>query len=290
MDKATSGQDTDGRWESAAAARRLGGMTSEITCEIADQVAFVRLNRPDKFNALSMPMLQELVATAHRLRRDASVRAVVISGEGPAFCAGIDTSVLSSGLPGVLGAFLPRPWRGTNTFQEACWAWRRIPAPVVAVVHGHCYGAGLQLALGADFRISTPEAKWSVMEAKWGLIPDMSGVHALTQVVGLDTAKELTMTARTVTGAQARELGLVTRVAADPHLAAGELIDEILTRSPDSVAATKRIFERSWPGRARSTFGRERVEQLGLLLAKNTKIVRAAARSETPPVYAPRAR
>ena len=265
-------------------------MSPEVTCEIADSVAFVRLNRPEKLNALSLSMLRDLIGIAHRLRRDTAVRAVVLSSEGAAFSAGIDTSVLTGGLKSFGGAFLPRPWRGSNLFQEACWAWRKIPAPVLAVVHGHCYGAGLQLALGADFRISTPDARWSVMEAKWGLIPDMSGVHALSQLVGLDVAKELTMTARTITGEQAHRLGLVTRVAADPHLAAGELIDEILTRSPDSVAATKRIFEDTWPGRTRHTFARERIEQARLLMATNTKIVRAAGAARTLPEFAARPR
>lgn len=263
-------------------------MPAEISCEIADHVAFVRLDRAEKFNALSMSMMRDLVATAGRLRRDRSVRAVVLSGAGPAFCAGIDTSVLAGGLPSVARSFVPQPFRGTNLFQEACWAWRRIPAPVLAVVHGHCYGAGLQLALGADLRLTTPDAKWSVMEAKWGLIPDMSGVHALTQLVGLDVAKELTMTARTFSGQEAHDLGLATRVASDPHLAAGELIDQILTRSPDSVAATKRIFESAWPGRARHSFSRERIEQARLLMARNTKIIRSAATSKTTPEFAPR--
>lgn len=265
-------------------------MTEHVTTVVADQIAFVRLDRPEKMNALSLPMLKELVATAHRLRGDTGLRGVLISGEGSAFCAGIDTSVLAGGLKSLGGPFLPRPWLGTNVFQEACWAWRRIPVPVIAVVHGHCYGAGLQLALGADFRVSTPDAKWSVLEAKWGLIPDMSGIQALKQLVGMDVAKQLTMTARTLTGEQARELGLVTQVAADPHIAASELLEEILVRSPDSVAATKRIFEDTWVAGARRTFARERIEQARLLMARNTRIVRAAASSKTTPDYAPRGR
>ena len=265
-------------------------MPAEISCEIADHIAFVRLNRPEKLNALNLPMLRGLVSTAHSLKSDRSLRAVVLSGTGPAFCAGIDLEVLAGGLGAFGASFVPRPGRGTNTFQEACWAWRRVPVPVIAVVHGHCYGAGLQLALGADFRVSTPDAKWAVMEAKWGLVPDMSGVRSLAQVVGIDTAKELTMTARTLTGEQARDLGLVTRVSTDPHVAAGELIDEILTRSPDSVAATKRLFEATWPGSSRRAFARERIEQARLLLGKNTRIVRAASASKTTPEYAPRAR
>src|SRR5699024_1605018 len=114
------------------------------------------------------------------LRKDRTLRAVVLVGEGDAFCSGLDfASVLESPVR-MAGAFLPRPWNGTNAFQEACWAWRRLPVPVIAAVHGHCYGGGLQIALAADFRISTAEAKWSVMESRWGLVPDMTGAQTLS--------------------------------------------------------------------------------------------------------------
>lgn len=265
-------------------------MPEVLTVDVADHIAFVRLNRPEKMNALNLPLLAALVAAAHRLRGDRALRGVLLAGEGPAFCAGIDLSVLSGGLAGFGRNFVPRPRRGTNLFQEACWAWRRVPVPVIAVVHGHCYGAGLQLALGADFRVSTPDARWSVMESKWGLVPDMSGIRALAQLVSIDVAKQLTMTGRTITGEQARDLGLVSLVAADPHPAASELLEEILQRSPDAVAATKRIFEDTWPGSARKTFARERIEQARLLMTRNTRIVRSAAAAKETPQFAPRAR
>ena len=112
---------------------------------------------------------------------------MIISGEGASFCAGLDFGSVMKKPAGIVGAFLPRPWRGTNVFQEACWAWRRLPVPVIAAVHGHCYGGGLQIALAADFRIATPDSEWSVLEGRWGIIPDMTGVRTLAELVGIDT-------------------------------------------------------------------------------------------------------
>lgn len=261
-----------------------------LTCEIADRVAYVRLNRPDKRNALSMELMVELQRTAHRLAKDRSLRAVVLSGNGKAFCAGIDLSVLADAKSSFVKGFTPRPWRGTNVFQEACWAWRRIPVPVIAVVHGTCFGAGIQLALAADFRITTPDAQWSVMESKWGLVPDMSGVHALSQLVRIDIAKRMSMTGEILSGEQAAQFGLATAVASEPHTAAGELIDAILVRSPDSVAASKRLFDDTWHTGARRTFARERAEQARLLFARNTAIARKVATGAATPDYAPRPR
>ncbi|GAA1753064.1 crotonase/enoyl-CoA hydratase family protein [Nostocoides vanveenii] len=261
-----------------------------LTCEIADRVAYVRLNRPDKRNALSTELLHELQHTAHRLAKDRTLRAVVLAGTGKAFCAGIDLSVLADAKGSFVKGFLPRPWRGTNLFQEACWAWRRIPVPVIAVVHGTCFGAGIQLALAADFRFTTPDAQWSVMESKWGLVPDMSGVHALSQLIPIDIAKRLSMTGEIISGERAAQLGLATAVASDPHTAAGELLDAILVRSPDSVAASKRIFDDTWHAGARRTFARERAEQARLLFARNTAIARKVATGAAKPDYAPRPR
>ena len=191
---------------------------------------------------------------------------------------------------GIARAFVPRPWRGTNTFQEACWAWRRLPVPVVAAVHGHCLGGGLQIALAADFRFATPDSRWSVLEGKWGIIPDMSGIKSLAQLVGIDTAKRLTMTAETITGEQARELGLVTGVADDPLGAAAELVEQLRGRSPDQLAAAKRLFDGTWTSGPRRTFARERIEQARLLVARNTKVAREAAFRKAAPEFGPRGR
>jgi len=262
----------------------------QVSCTVEDGVAQVRLDRPDKLNALTLEILDELVATAHRLRRDRTLRAVVVAGEGDAFCAGLDFGAVLRQPAKIVTSFVPRPWRGTNTFQEACWAWRRLPVPVVAAVHGHCLGGGLQIALAADFRFATPDSRWSVLEGRWGIIPDMSGIRSLAQLVGIDTAKRLTMTAETITGERAHELGLVTGLADDPLAAAAELVDQLLVRSPDQLAAAKRLFDDTWTASARRTFARERIEQARLLAARNTKVAREAAFRKVAPAFGPRGR
>jgi enoyl-CoA hydratase/carnithine racemase len=256
-----------------------------VACTVADGIAHVRLDRPEKLNGLTLAMLSELTAVAHNLRRDRSLRAVVLSGEGASFCAGLDFGTVLKSPPRVALSFVPNPFRGTNLFQEACWSWRRLPVPVIAAVHGHCYGGGLQIALAADFRIATPDSEWSVLEGKWGLIPDMTGVRSLAELVGIDTAKRLTMTAEMLSGKQAAELGLVTELAADPVAAALELAEQLATRSPDALAAAKRLFNETWTASPRRTFSRERAEQLRLLFAANTKAAREAAFRKAAPVF-----
>lgn len=251
-------------------------MSEHLTCRADGPVARVRLNRPDKLNALTLDMLDGLASTASALRANREVRAVILDGQGESFCAGLDFASTLADRPGLVRAFLPRPWRGTNTFQEAAYGFRRLPVPVIAAVHGNCLGAGLQVALGADFRFTTPDARWSVLEGKWGLIPDMSGIRTLADQIGMAQAKRLTMTAEIIDGTEADRLGLAV-VTADPVAAAEELAATLLTRSPDALAAAKRLFETSWNARVRTTFGRERREQLRLLLTPNTARARRAA-------------
>ena len=274
--------------EQTAAAPAGPTAPERIVTSVTDGIARVELARPDKLNGLTLDMLEGLVGAARRLRSDKTLRGVVITGQGSSFCAGLDFGTVMKDPAGVARSFVPRPWLGTNTFQEACWAWRRIPVPVVAAVQGHCYGGGVQIALGADFRMTTPDARWSVLEAKWGLIPDMSGVQALSQQVGLDGAKRLTMTGEVIDGAEAVRLGLATQVSTDPVSAAYDLLGLIATRSPDAVAATKRVFERTWTAGARRTFRWERLEQIVLLGAANTKAARKAVAEKVDPRYRPR--
>jgi enoyl-CoA hydratase/carnithine racemase len=259
-----------------------------VTCTVDDGVARVWLDRPDKLNGLTLDMLAELVATSRRLRKDRTLRAVVLTGAGESFSAGLDFASAMRDPRQIVRSFVPSVLRGTNLFQEAAWGWRRLPVPVIAAVQGHCYGGGLQLALGADFRISTPDAQWSVLEARWGLIPDMAGIRGLAQLVGIDTAKLLTMTGDTVTGEEALRLGLVTQLADDPLSAADDLVERLKARSPDAVAAAKRLFEGSWTAGARRTFARERAEQVALLRKPNTKAARTAAFRRETPVFTPR--
>lgn len=261
-----------------------------VTCTVDEGVAQVWLDRPDKLNGLTLDMLAELAATSRRLRKDKSLRAVVLAGAGESFSAGLDFASTLSNPAAIARSFVPSLLRGTNVFQEAAWGWRRLPVPVVAVVQGHCYGGGLQIALGADFRISRPDAQWSVMEGRWGLVPDMSGTRSLAELVGMDTAKLLTMTGETVDGVRALELGLVTQLAEDPNAAADELVEQLKGRSPDAVAAAKRLFEQTWTATPRRTFARERAEQLALLFNANTRIAREAAFRREKPVFSERRR
>ncbi|MEU4427500.1 crotonase/enoyl-CoA hydratase family protein [Actinoplanes sp. NPDC024001] len=260
-----------------------------VTCKVDNGIAHVRLNRPDKLNALTLDTIDELIRTARALRRDRTLRAVVIAGEGGSFSSGLDMATVLRTPGRIVRAFIPAPWRGTNRFQEACWAWRRIPVPVIAAVHGHCFGGGIQIALAADFRFATPDSRWSVLEGKWGIIPDMSGIRSLTELVGADVAKRLTMTAEEFSGTEARRLGLVTEVHDDPVAAALALAETLRAKSPDAIAAAKRLIDGALTASARRTFARERREQIRLLRLPNTRILRKAVVTTSTPTFRPRA-
>ena len=172
-----------------------------VLTEIDGPVAHVRLNRPDKLNGLTLEVLEGLVDAAAAIRRNRDVRVVLLQGEGPSFCAGLDFAEAGKSSKLRLARFfLPNPLRGTNLFQRANWAWRELPVPVIAVTRGHVFGGGIQLALAADFRFTTPDCQWSVLEAKWGLVPDMSGTVPLAELTTADVAKRLTMTGEVFSG------------------------------------------------------------------------------------------
>lgn len=252
-------------------------MASPVKIDRREDVAYVRLCRPEKRNALNFAMMTGLVDAAHELHRDRSLRAVVMHGEGPSFCSGLDFPQVSKQPGRILRAFLRVGTRGTNLFQETCWAWRRLPVPVIAVLHGHCFGGGLQLALAADFRFATPDCELSVLEAKWGLIPDMSGSVTLLELLPVDQAKLLTMTGKVIRGREAEGLNLVTAVAEEPMSEAEALVKELITRSPDSVAATKALFRRTRVADEAEAFRVERRLQSRVLLGKNQRIALKAA-------------
>ncbi|MEU1208981.1 crotonase/enoyl-CoA hydratase family protein [Nocardia sp. NPDC005825] len=241
-------------------------MSHNVSLTIDGDRAYVALDRPDKHNGLTIDMLEELVRVAGVIGKRPDVRAVILTGNGPSFSSGLDVAKAMGNPLDVVRNFVPLPWRGTNTFQEACWAWRRLPQPVIAVVHGRCYGGGLQLALAADFRFVTPDSEFSVMEAKHGLIPDMTGAATLSRLIGIDQALLLTMTADPVDAAYAERIGLVTEVSADPLAAAEKLADRIATRSPHAVAAAKKMFDRTWQTSVRRTLSIERATQLPLIV------------------------
>mmetsp|Transcript_4308 Transcript_4308/g.9287 ORF Transcript_4308/g.9287 Transcript_4308/m.9287 type:complete len:361 (-) Transcript_4308:67-1149(-) len=216
-------------------------------------IAHVQLSRPDKLNSLDIPMFEAIADAAARLREENKLRAVIISGEGRAFCTGLDAkSVVISGPSKALNALLERPsaYGGNdglgNLAQDVCYLWRQIPVPVIAAIHGMCFGGGLQIALGADMRYCTPDCKLSIMESRWGLIPDMGASVTLRELVRIDVAKELTMTGRIISGVEAEKIGLVTRCVEDPMEEALKVAEEIAERSPDSVASTKELFQSTW--------------------------------------------
>lgn len=262
--------------------------SSRVLVDIDGPIAYVWLNRPDKLNGVDLEMLADLISAAKRIRANRDLRAVIIQGKGDAFCAGLDFGSAMKDPKRIVRYFVPNPFTGTNIFQQANWAWRELPIPVIAVTHGRCYGAGLQLALAADFRFTTPDCEWSVLEAKWGLVPDMSGTVPLGEVVSADVAKQLTMTGEIVTGKQAKEIGLVTGSSADPLKDALLLVEKISTRSPDSVAASKKLLNETRRSRPRRAFRIERSLQLGMFLTKNSGIARAANFAKKAPEFLPR--
>jgi enoyl-CoA hydratase/carnithine racemase len=259
-----------------------------VRVEIRDHVATVSMTRVDKLNGLDFPMFDALLAAAKGLSGNRDVRVVILRGEGRAFCTGLDFAAVGKQPLRMATSFIRLPWNSTNRFQEVVWAWRRLPVPVIAVLHGFCYGGGIQLALGADFRIATPDCELSVMEARWGLIPDMTGSVTLSELVGLDIAKRLTMTGEIISGSEARELGIVTEVAEEPLERAQEFAAQLAARSPDAIAAAKRLLNESWHARPAKALKIERALQSKLLRGANHKIARAAGVAKQVPEFVDR--
>ena len=261
-----------------------------VTLAIEGHIATVSLNRPDKYNGLDLEMMRGLVACAKTIKKNRDVRVVILRGEGKAFCAGLDFATVTKTPLKMLLAFTKFGVKKTNLFQQACWAWRELPVPVIAVLHGYCYGGGLQLALAADFRIATPDCELSVMESKWGLIPDMTGTVPLRELVPMDVAKELAMTGRRFDAVEAKTLHLVTQVAEQPEQAARALADAILTRSPDAVSATKALFHSTRHAAEDQAFDRESSLQFKLLRGRNQGEAMAANLKKREPRFRPRQR
>lgn len=217
-------------------------MSERVQVTIDNAIATVRLSRPDKLNALDADMFDALIAAGERLQADNSVRAIVLHGEGRGFCAGLDFSSMM-GKPELMQKMLARGEKSpANVAQRVAWIWQEVHVPVIAAVHGMAFGGGLQIALGADIRYVTADAQLSVMEIKWGLIPDMSITQTLPRLVPLDVAKELMFTGRIMSGQEAVDLGLATRVSADPLAEALATAKLITTKSPHAIRAGKALL------------------------------------------------
>ena len=227
-------------------------MSDLVTISTENHVAYVKLNRPEKYNALNAEMFEAIVDAGRSVSADPAVRAVVLSGEGKGFCAGLDFGSFMTGGDIASGQglkFFDKPEGSpANYAQLVGYVWKQVPVPVIAAVHGAAYGGGFQLALAADIRLVSTDALFSVMEIKWGLVPDMSGTQTLRDLVRLDVAKELTFTGRIVGAEEAAGLGLVTRICENPFQAATDMAQEIVGKSPDAIAAGKRLLEEAWHG------------------------------------------
>ena len=226
-------------------------MSDRVSVTIDSGVADVRLNRPDKINALDPAMFAAIVEAGESLKSDTSVRAVVVSGEGRGFCAGLDFGSFQAMADGdrkgtrSTSAVGDMDGRITHLGQQAAYVWQELEVPVIAAVHGVALGGGIQIALGADLRIVAPDARMSVLEIRWGLIPDMTGTWMLPKLVGLDVAKELTFTGRMVSGEEAVRIGLATRLSDDPRGDALTLARDIAGKSPQAVRGAKRLLNAS---------------------------------------------
>ncbi|WP_081631912.1 crotonase/enoyl-CoA hydratase family protein [Rhodococcus sp. 114MFTsu3.1] len=231
----------------------------------AQGVAVVRMTRPDRHNALDASMISALSFAAARISDDSAVRAVVLFGEGKSFCAGLDVDHYLRNPSRINDLFTVDDQSIANRAQRVSYDWQRCPVPVIAAVAGNCLGGGLQLALGADIRIASPEAQLSVMEIRWGLVPDMGITYTLPKLVGIDVAKELTFTGKVVSGNDARRLGLVTRIADDPISAAIDTALDIATRDPRAIRAAKQLLNEGWNTPPRDGFALESRLQQRLL-------------------------
>jgi enoyl-CoA hydratase/carnithine racemase len=268
-------------------------MSQRVTIEVDNGIADVRLNRPEKRNALDRKQFASIAQAGEQLKSEHGVRVVVLSGAGESFCAGLDFSIFAEmagaerddgeragGNPGSLTE------SGlTHLGQQVCWVWQELEVPVIAAVHGHALGGGLQIALGADIRIAHPDSQLSVRELHWGITPDMTGTFMLTRLVRNDLARELTYTARIVDGREALDLGLVTRLSDNPYDDAMQLARQIADRNPHGVRGAKALFNRMFSDGAAEQFAEERRVIDSLIGSPNQREAVAANLERRQPVF-----
>jgi len=264
-------------------------LAGRVHISISHGIADVKMIRADKRNALDGAMFSALAEAGERLKTEPGVRVVVLSGEGSSFCAGLDFSSFTAMAGGGNGADdsadadadggagnegspgSMKPGRITHLGQQVCWVWQEIPVPVIAAVHGHALGGGIQIALGADIRIVHPDTQLSVREVHWGLVPDMTGTLTLAQLVRADVAKELVFTARVFDGREAFAIGLATKLSDTPYDDAMAMAAEIAGRSPDAVRGAKQLINGLLHDKAEAQFAAER-RIIGSLIGKPNQV------------------
>ncbi|MBC3766829.1 crotonase/enoyl-CoA hydratase family protein [Neptunicella marina] len=243
-----------------------------IQLNVKSGIAYVALNRPQKHNALDLAMFEQLAKVIKRIKNNRTIRVVIVSGNGESFCSGLDVKSLLTDKKGavkLLWKWLPG---NANLAQQACVGWRQLNVPVIMALHGKCWGGGMQIALGGDVRIASPDCSLSIMESRWGLIPDMGGTLALSECVGADHAIKLASTSETLNAQQAQQLGLITQVADDPLQAANQLAEQLIQRSPDTNRLIKAMYHKIWCPKQRRILAAETINQIKILMGKNQRI------------------
>ncbi len=242
-------------------------MNDRVTIRCADGIADVRLNRADKMNAIDLPMFEGIAAAIDRLAGMQDIRVVVLSGEGRAFCAGLDMASMADGGSGL--DIDARAHGFANLPQQVAWGWRALPMPVIAAVHGVAFGGGFQIISGADIRIARPDARFAIREAHWGLVPDMAGIALWRTLARDDVLRELTYTAREFDGVEAQALGFVTRLADDPLAAAMALAGQIAAKNPHAIRGAKRLYNLAADADAATVLLAESDEQAKVIRSAN---------------------
>ncbi|WP_416307712.1 crotonase/enoyl-CoA hydratase family protein [Neptunicella sp. SCSIO 80796] len=254
---------------------------NRVTLSIEQGIALVNLNRPEKHNALDLAMFQAIDSVIKKINADRTIRVVIVSANGDSFCSGLDVkSVLadkSSALK-LLWKWLPG---NANLAQRVSVGWRRLKVPVIMALHGRCWGGGMQIALGGDFRIASPDCSLSIMESRWGLIPDMGGTVALRECVAGDQAIKLAMSSETIDANQALSLGLITQIADSPLQAATELANQLIQRSPDTNRVIKCMYHKIWSVNERKILAKETLNQIKVISGKNQRIAVKRAQGHT---------
>jgi enoyl-CoA hydratase/carnithine racemase len=247
--------------------------SDRVRIEVAEGVAEVTLNRPDKLNALDPAMFDAIIAAGERLSRTAGLRAVVLAGAGAGFCAGLDkasfAAMAGGGAGQKFGDIVARTHGIANAWQQAAYVWRALPVPVIAAIHGVAFGGGFQIALGADIRYVAPDARLAILEIKWGLVPDMAGIALMRELARSDVIRELAMTGRVFSAAEALTYGFATALHAHPLAAARSTAKEIAARNPDAVRAVKRLLNMASDAEAAAILIAESKEQAALIGSPN---------------------
>lgn len=257
-----------------------------ISVDLAgDGVAQVRLTRADKLNALDPAMFDAIIAAGHYLHKLKGLRAVVLAGEGRGFCAGLDLESMAKLAGNSDTSLTERTHGNANSFQQASMVWRKLPVPVIAALHGVCFGGGLQIASGADIRVVHPDARMSIMEMKWGIVPDMGGFALWRGLVRDDVLRELVYTNREFSGAEAQQIGFATLVDEDPFARANQIALEIANRNPHAIRAAKRLHGGMMDRETDSILLEESIEQHGLLRSKNQIEAVMAGMEKRPPKF-----